>query len=65
MSRGDRDKLDPAGLLGGEDQIRSRLSEATKDEEVLKKTLAKGYQAKKFAKKKNEGTLLSCFSSLV
>ena len=61
MSRGERDKIDPAGLLDGEEQIRSRLSEATKEDELLKKTLAKGYQAKKFVKKRNQGTLLSCF----
>ena len=64
LSRGEREKLDPAGLLGGEDQIRSRLSEATKEDELLKKTLAKGYQAKKFAKKKGQGTLLFWFSFL-
>ena len=34
----------PSGLLGGEAAVRSRLSEATKEDDLLKKTMQKPYK---------------------
>ena len=44
--RGQDDKLTPVGLFGGENAIRSRLSDATKEDELLAKTLNKPYKRK-------------------
>ena len=60
LSRVERDKLAPGGLLDGEDQIRSRLSEATKGDELLKKAMSRGYPPKRhYGKKRGSGT---CYS---
>ena len=34
----------PAGLLGGESAVRSRLADATKEDELLAKTMQKPYR---------------------
>ena len=68
-----RDKLtgDKAGLLGGESEVRSRLSDATKEDELLAKTLHKPYKSYKKGNSRGGGynrykgeffPCLSCFS---
>ena len=62
---------DKAGLLGGESEVRSRLSDATKEDELLAKTLHKPYKSFKKGNSRGGGynrykgeffPCLSCFS---
>ena len=39
LSRSEKDKMQSEGILDGESQIRSRLAEATKEDELLKKAI--------------------------
>ena len=53
----------PVGLFGGETAIRSRLAEATKEDELLAKTLNKPFKSRKGGKRggrnKYKGTYFS------
>ena len=61
---------DKAGLLGGESEVRSRLSDATKEDELLAKTLHKPYKSKKGNSRgggynRYKGEFFPCFSLLL